>query len=251
MQSQPVVAKKEINTPIIEPKAEPIVVKAKEIIVPVIEPKPEPIALKEKEIIVPVIEPKSEPIAVKVKEIITSVAVLVVKDSDGDKVPDTLDKCPNTRGKIKVDVNGCPYDTDKDGILDYRDVCSNTPYGEAVYENGCSIRKKLRLNFASKSTKIPRESYTQIKKVAKFLKENREYKIKVIGHTSRTSVSNAAYNLRLSKMRAKAVEKALVKYGIATKRLSSLGKGFDEPIADNNIEDGRALNRRIEVKLFK
>lgn len=60
-------------------------------------------------------------------------------DSDHDGVPDYLDKCPNTPAGAKVDAKGCPVDSDNDGVPDYLDLCPNTPYGVKVDENGCPI----------------------------------------------------------------------------------------------------------------
>ena len=60
-------------------------------------------------------------------------------DSDGDGVPDYLDKCPNTPNGVKVDGNGCPIDTDGDGVPDYLDKCPNTPKGVQVDAAGCPI----------------------------------------------------------------------------------------------------------------
>jgi OmpA-OmpF porin, OOP family len=61
------------------------------------------------------------------------------KDSDGDGVPDNLDKCPNTPKGVKVDVFGCPLDKDGDGVPDYLDKCPDTPQGIAVDVNGCPL----------------------------------------------------------------------------------------------------------------
>ncbi len=62
-------------------------------------------------------------------------------DTDGDGVPDYLDKCPDTPKAAFgfVDKNGCTLDTDGDGVPDYLDKCSNTPLGEKVDKNGCPL----------------------------------------------------------------------------------------------------------------
>ena len=60
-------------------------------------------------------------------------------DSDGDKVPDYKDKCPNTPQGVEVDENGCVLDIDNDGIPDYKDKCPNTKPNMEVDKNGCYI----------------------------------------------------------------------------------------------------------------
>ncbi len=60
-------------------------------------------------------------------------------DDDNDKVPNYLDKCPNTPVNVPVNKDGCPRDGDGDGVADYLDECPNTPIGIAVAENGCAI----------------------------------------------------------------------------------------------------------------
>ena len=60
-------------------------------------------------------------------------------DSDGDGVPDYLDKCPNTPAGVAVDSNGCPLDSDRDGVPDYLDKCPNTPAGVTVDSKGCPL----------------------------------------------------------------------------------------------------------------
>jgi outer membrane protein OmpA-like peptidoglycan-associated protein len=61
------------------------------------------------------------------------------KDSDGDGVMDGFDKCPDTRKGLKVDADGCPMDSDNDGVLDGLDQCPDTPRGAKVDSRGCSI----------------------------------------------------------------------------------------------------------------
>jgi len=59
------------------------------------------------------------------------------EDSDGDGVPDKLDKCPDTPRGCTVDANGCPIDSDGDGVCDGLDKCPNTPRGATVDGSGC------------------------------------------------------------------------------------------------------------------
>jgi OOP family OmpA-OmpF porin len=61
------------------------------------------------------------------------------RDSDGDNITDSLDKCPNTPKGVAVDATGCPLDTDRDGVPDSLDKCPNTPKGCKVDKNGCPI----------------------------------------------------------------------------------------------------------------
>ncbi|MEK6655629.1 MAG: outer membrane beta-barrel domain-containing protein [Thermodesulfobacteriota bacterium] len=63
----------------------------------------------------------------------------VIPDSDGDGVPDNLDKCPGTPAGVKVDRDGCPLDYDGDGVPDYLDKCPGTPAGVKVDQNGCPL----------------------------------------------------------------------------------------------------------------
>jgi outer membrane protein OmpA-like peptidoglycan-associated protein len=61
-------------------------------------------------------------------------------DSDGDGVPDYLDKCPGTPAGVKVDKDGCPLDSDGDGVPDYLDKCLGTPAGVKVDKDGCPAK---------------------------------------------------------------------------------------------------------------
>ncbi len=62
-----------------------------------------------------------------------------IDDTDGDGVPDDMDKCPGTMPGTKVTVDGCPIDADGDGVADIDDKCPNTKKGVFVDENGCPV----------------------------------------------------------------------------------------------------------------
>ena len=74
------------------------------------------------------------------------VEVMAEPDSDGDGVPDSRDKCPNTPQGVSVDADGCPLDSDGDGVPDYLDQCPGTPAGAKVDAKGCEIIASLTIN---------------------------------------------------------------------------------------------------------
>ena len=92
------------------------------------------------------------------------------------------------------------------------------------------------------------QSQIELDKVVQLMKENPTLKIEISGHTD--NVGKPADNLILSQNRAKAVVTYLSSKGIDMIRLSSLGFGDTKPIADNKTENGRAQNRRTELKVI-
>jgi OOP family OmpA-OmpF porin len=60
-------------------------------------------------------------------------------DSDGDGVPNRLDRCPDTPRGAQVDPRGCPLDSDGDGVFDGLDMCPGTPAGARVDPRGCPL----------------------------------------------------------------------------------------------------------------
>jgi len=169
-------------------------------------------------------------------------------DSDKDGVADYLDKCPGTMLGVKVDVNGCPLDSDKDGVADYLDKCPNTPKDIKVNEEGCPVSFNFDVRFENNSDKISPSSMDRIKEFAQFLKANPKYKAEIQGYTD--SKGSAAYNLKLSTKRAKAVYEALISLGVDKNRLSYKGYGEANPIASNDTEEGKAKNRRVVAKIY-
>ncbi len=93
---------------------------------------------------------------------------------------------------------------------------------------------------------IKPESRPTIEEIAKLLKNNPNLKLYVVEHTD--NVGTLEYNMKLSERRAQAVVKELVeKYGISKDRLKAFGVGPLSPVNTNETEEGRALNRRVEL----
>lgn len=104
------------------------------------------------------------------------------------------------------------------------------------------------VNFFTNSAKLTPSSISDIQKIAEYLNDNPEMTAVVIGHTD--SIGNARKNLELSQQRAESVRNMIATLGVDESRVSAVGKGEAEPRADNSTEEGRLMNRRVEVRLF-
>ncbi len=173
-------------------------------------------------------------------------------DTDGDGVKDKDDKCPNIAGSKAS--GGCP-DSDGDGVIDIEDKCPNVAgiKGEGgcpkYYTQNVEIMAKARqgLLFNTGSAVIKEESYKVLDNVVKVLKNNPNYKLNIDGHTDNTGDSEQ--NLSLSQKRADAAKNYIVSKGIDAKRIIATGYGDKKPTADNNTEEGRTKNRRVEFNI--
>jgi OOP family OmpA-OmpF porin len=165
-------------------------------------------------------------------------------DTDGDGVYDHLDKCPGTPKGLTVDSTGCPPDSDGDGVYDYKDKCPGTPAGATVNADGCWVLGDVLFDYDKAVVKPV--AFDLLDDVIQVLKKNPGLKVSLDGHTD--SRGPAPYNMKLSERRAEAVKAYLINKGIAAERLSSAGYGLTKPIASNASDDGRALNRRVEIR---
>lgn len=146
--------------------------------------------------------------------------------------------------KVVVVVKPAPcIDNDADGVCDDVDKCLNTPKGANVDYRGCWVLGDIFFDFDKYNIK-PR-FYPELDAVVKVLNRNPSVKIRIEGNTD--NIGTAKYNMGLSDRRAKAVMEYLVKAGIDKNRLSTIGYGFSKPIATNATDEGRALNRRVEL----
>jgi len=95
---------------------------------------------------------------------------------------------------------------------------------------------------------IKPESVSELNRLYSFLKQNPKVTIEIGGHTD--SIGSEVYNKELSLNRAESVKIFLTEKGISPDRLFTKGYGFDKPIASNEEGEGRALNRRTEIRII-
>lgn len=205
-------------------------------------------------------------------------------DSDNDGVQDKEDECPRVFGFLKY--KGCPIpDTDKDGINDEEDSCKLLP-GVVRYHGcpipdedqdgtndeedscakvpgpssnkGCPVITKevsdeMRLAaknifFETASFKLLSKSYPALNNVVQILSNNPELKLVIEGHTD--NQGKEQFNQVLSENRAKAIVNYLKSKGVGESRLKTVGYGQTKPVESNATSEGRAKNRRVELKLY-
>lgn len=104
----------------------------------------------------------------------------------------------------------------------------------------------LYINYDTNKSDIKAEAMPTMDEIFNLLSENPNLKISIEGHTD--NVGNAQYNKQLSELRAKGILEHLTNKGIKGERLKSAGFGDSKPIADNNTEENKALNRRVELR---
>jgi len=208
--------------------------------------------------------------------------VNIDRDEDGDRVIDRLDECPNTPAGAPVDPQGCSLDSDRDGVTTDQDRCPATSPGAEVDIYGCSLDRdndgdgvsnrydkcpdttpgsrvgvdgceftdviELQgVNFGAGSDQLWPGTERLVEIAAATLNKYPELQVEVAGHTDSDGPGDT--NFGLSERRARTVLDYLVMYGVAEIRLTSTGYGESQPIADNATVDGRARNRRVELRI--
>lgn len=117
----------------------------------------------------------------------------------------------------------------------------------SVNNNGQNLTVTLpeSILFATDSAAVSAQGQNDLYTIGRNLTQYPNSRIQVIGHTD--STGSAAYNQDLSERRARSVAGILSAAGVATNRLSTVGRGQTQPIASNDTAAGRAQNRRVEI----
>jgi len=121
-----------------------------------------------------------------------------------------------------------------------------------LYLKPIEVGTTVRLNnifFDFDKTTLKSESYVELDKVVEFLNNNPSLEIEIAGHTD--SKGSDDYNLELSQGRAQTVVDYLISNGIDEFRLVAHGYGETVPVATNDTDEGRAINRRVEFTVLK
>lgn len=148
-------------------------------------------------------------------------------------------------------------------ILGFKDSTSvnildiPAPQGNAYYKNPFKVELQHQpaktfilenVNYETGKADLDEDSYPALDELVKYLNRRENERIEIGGHTD--NVGTAANNLKLSTERAVTVMQYLISKGISPTRLEAKGYGLTMPIESNKTEEGRAINRRTEVKVL-
>ncbi|HEY9490092.1 MAG TPA: OmpA family protein [Chryseosolibacter sp.] len=155
---------------------------------------------------------------------------------------------PPSAYTIRIESNGfvSKLETLDSNALDLRDLEMN--FRLQPVELGTTVNLKNVL-FAQAKTDILPESFPELDLVVTFLKQNPTVRIELMGHTDGRGVP--ADNVKLSQQRVNKVKEYLVSKGIESRRISGKGYGGSKPIASNDTEESRRMNRRVEFVIRK
>jgi outer membrane protein OmpA-like peptidoglycan-associated protein len=144
-------------------------------------------------------------------------------------------------GKYKAEQAGLAYQQRRRALFD---ASAQVPGVQRTITDG-GVMITIREVFSSGKIEVDPARYDTFNKLANLAKEYDDFSIVIEGHTD--TKGNASKNLQLSESRARSVMSYLQNQGVPPNRLSSLGKGQEQPVADNTSKSGRAQNRRIEI----
>jgi OOP family OmpA-OmpF porin len=153
-------------------------------------------------------------------------------------VPDGFDKCPNTPAGTVVDTAGCPLSLNQQAA---KRVTLNLQEAKIVKEAVDNVE------FDFGKAVLRSVSFVTLNKLAQLLIV-RGLHLKLSGYTDNRGAEGL--NLKLSKERAEAIRNYLIHKGANGNLIEAVGFGSAHPIADNNTDEGRQANRRVEFNIY-
>jgi OmpA-OmpF porin, OOP family len=152
-----------------------------------------------------------------------------------------------SEGKISENQNLDLRDVKGDQVIEHKDFNLDPIQVAAVQENITIVLNNVFFDF-DKAILKP-ESFPELNRIAKVMKEKEGMQIEITGHTD--AIGTEQYNLGLSERRAKAVVRYITEQGVDLKRISTLFFGESKPADTNDTPEGRRKNRRVEFKIVK
>jgi OmpA-OmpF porin, OOP family len=138
-------------------------------------------------------------------------------------------------------------DSDGDGVPDHLDKCPGTPKGATVDAEGCWIIGTIHFDFDE--AEIKPDALPVLNEISAIMQKNPGLNMNINGFTD--NIGTFEYNQRLSERRAEAAKKYLVDQGIDSNRFTINGFAYTMPISSNETEEGRRMNRRVEFAPFE
>jgi OOP family OmpA-OmpF porin len=143
----------------------------------------------------------------------------------------------------------CPEHTTTYTLTSTGEGGTNTATATVTVAPHVVDRLTLHVNFDFNKSTIKRSEDAELEKAVDFVKKYPNAKVSLVGYTD--SIGSDAYNEKLSVRRANSVKDYLVAHGADGARIEATGRGKADPIADNKTEQGRALNRRVEILILE
>lgn len=121
-------------------------------------------------------------------------------------------------------------------------------HGELKHEPFVLEETTLRFGFDFGQAELDKSSHDYLDELARALNDNPALEVELTGHTD--NIGSQKFNMRLSFERANTLREELIRRGVDASRISVSGKGMSEPLNQNNTEQERAENRRVEMKIL-
>ncbi|HPF57907.1 MAG TPA: OmpA family protein [Candidatus Competibacteraceae bacterium] len=120
---------------------------------------------------------------------------------------------------------------------------------EPLPDGSLRLRLPSEVMFAYDSASINPGFVPTLREIARFMERRRGIRARIVGHTD--NKGSESYNLDLSLRRAESVAMFLSTQGVQNRRLTTQGRGEQDPIASNATPEGRQMNRRVDIVLFR